>query len=340
MRVQKTVGANVTDFYYNGSLLLGQKTGTVAQYYTYDASGNLLAIYYNGAYYYYLRNGQGDIVGLLDGTGAVVVSYSYDAWGKPLATTGTLATTLGTDNPFRYRGYYYDTETGLYYLQSRYYDPDTCRFLNGDVLMSTGQGVIGYNMYAYCNNEPVVYSDSSGNNPAIAIPDPGQVSGIGAAIGAIAGTITGASLGTILLVVLAVVVVVAVVVTLVKSAEEEKAKPQHTVYYLRDPQTGEVEYVGRTKNYQSRMAAHARSHRKDLVPEKVMSGLNYYEARALEDKLMLEQHTLNTLRRTANQIRGISPTSDFGIGLAEAAKGIANYYSNKISDDVMNLLGF
>jgi RHS repeat-associated protein len=165
MRVQKTVGANVTDFYYNGSLLLGQKTGTVAQYYTYDASGNLLAIYYNGAYYYYLRNGQGDITGLMDGTGAVVVSYSYDAWGKPLATTGTLATTLGADNPFRYRGYYYDTEIGLYYLKSRYYDPDTCRFLNGDVLMSTGQGIVGSNMYAYCGNNPIILKDSFGLFP-------------------------------------------------------------------------------------------------------------------------------------------------------------------------------
>ena len=92
--MQKTVGAAVTDYYYNGSLLLGQKTGTAAQYYSYDASGNLLAIYYGGAYYYYLRNGQGDIVGLLDGTGAVVVSYSYDAWGKVLSVSGTLAATF------------------------------------------------------------------------------------------------------------------------------------------------------------------------------------------------------------------------------------------------------
>ena len=92
-----------------------------------------------------------------------MVSYSYDAWGKVLSVSGTLATTLGQDNSFRYRGYYYDTETGLYYLQSRYYDPDTCRFLNGDVLMSTGQGVIGYNMYAYCGNNSISKADINGH---------------------------------------------------------------------------------------------------------------------------------------------------------------------------------
>ena len=75
-----------------------------------------------------------------------VVEYIYDAWGKLISTTGTLATTLGADNPFRYRGYYYDTETGLYYLTTRYYDPEVCRFISADVYMSTGQGVLGDNI--------------------------------------------------------------------------------------------------------------------------------------------------------------------------------------------------
>ncbi len=68
MRVQKTVGDTVTDYFYNGRLLMAQTTGDASQYYNYDANGNLIAIYYNNAYYYYLRNGQGDIVGLMDGT--------------------------------------------------------------------------------------------------------------------------------------------------------------------------------------------------------------------------------------------------------------------------------
>ena len=81
----------------------------------------------------------------MDESGVRVVEYIYDAWGKLISTTGTLATTLGADNPFRYRGYYYDTETGLYYLTTRCYDPEVCRFISADVYMSTGQGVLGGN---------------------------------------------------------------------------------------------------------------------------------------------------------------------------------------------------
>ncbi len=117
---------------------------------------------YNGTEYYYLRNGQNDIVGLMDESGVRVVEYIYDACGKLISTTGTLATTLGADNPFRYRGYYYDTETGLYYLTTRYYDPEVCRFISADVYMSTGQGVLGGNMWAYCLNNPVAMVDSNG----------------------------------------------------------------------------------------------------------------------------------------------------------------------------------
>ena len=95
----------------------------------------------------------------------VVVSYTYDPYGKPLTTTGSLASTLGADNPLRYRGYVFDSETGMYYLQSRYYDPATCRFINADSYASTGQGILGHNMFAYCLNSPVNLQDSSGACP-------------------------------------------------------------------------------------------------------------------------------------------------------------------------------
>ena len=87
---------------------------------------------------------------------------TYDAWVKPLTVTGSLATTLGTHNPLRYRGYVYDTETELYYLQSRYYNPNTGRFLNADAFTSTGQGFTGNNMFAYCGNNPVARKDDGG----------------------------------------------------------------------------------------------------------------------------------------------------------------------------------
>jgi len=105
------------------------------------------------------------VTGLIDSTGTMVVEYTYNAWGKILSTTGTLATSLGQSNPFRYRGYYFDTETGLYYVTSRYYDPETCRMLNADdteILQETQEELLGANLFAYCGNNPVMYSDSTG----------------------------------------------------------------------------------------------------------------------------------------------------------------------------------
>ncbi len=104
-------------------------------------------------------------------------------------TTGSLASTVGAANPLRYRGYYYDTETGLYYLQSRYYDPQVGRFISADAFASTGQGVIGFNMYAYCGNNPVMFVDECGQLFGLAI---GTI--IGAAIG---GAIAGAIINTV-----------------------------------------------------------------------------------------------------------------------------------------------
>ena len=98
-----------------------------------------------------------------------MVEYVYDTWGKKVQTTGSLATTLGLFQPFRYRGYVYDEETGLYYLQSRYYDPTTGRFISADILLSTGQGVLGHNCYAYCLGNPVGMVDSLGSRPTIAV---------------------------------------------------------------------------------------------------------------------------------------------------------------------------
>ena len=103
-----------------------------------------------------------DVQGLFDDTLNVVVEYTYDRWGNILSVTGSKAATVGKANPFRYRGYYYDEESGLYYLQSRYYDPATGRFLNADKYISTGLGVIHTNMYSYCKNNPVNYWDPTG----------------------------------------------------------------------------------------------------------------------------------------------------------------------------------
>ena len=172
LRTQKVLNGVTTSYYYNGSVLMGMVTGSgntaIHQLFSYDSSGNVVSVDYssNGGStfttYYYLRNAQNDIVKIIDGSGNTVVQYTYDSWGKPISTTGSLSATLGANQPFRYRGYVYDTETGWYYLQSRYYDPSVGRFISADVLLSTGQGVIGHNSYAYCGNNPISRSDPSG----------------------------------------------------------------------------------------------------------------------------------------------------------------------------------
>ena len=114
--------------------------------------------------FFFEKNLQGDITAVYNENGVKVLSYTYDAWGNH---TTTWHTGMGTDlfadyNPFRYRGYYYDTETGWYYLQSRYYNPKWGRFLNEDGLIYSQAGLIGYNMYTYCGNEPVLGYDPTG----------------------------------------------------------------------------------------------------------------------------------------------------------------------------------
>ncbi|WP_052953971.1 RHS repeat-associated core domain-containing protein [Clostridium sp. C8] len=112
--------------------------------------------------YYYIRNLQGDIIGLIDKSGAEVVSYSYDTWGKLISIEGSLKDTVGVKNPYRYRGYRYDTETGLYYLNARYYNPEWGRFINADSYTGDG-GLLSHNLFSYCMNDPVNLQDPSGN---------------------------------------------------------------------------------------------------------------------------------------------------------------------------------
>ena len=158
-----------TSYSYLGDTLtqvnIDAPTGSTSLHFTYDEIGPM-SVTYNGAEYFYLKNAQGDVTGLVNSSGTQVVAYTYDAWGNPLTTTGTMADTLGKLNPFRYRGYFYDAETGLYYLQSRYYNPETGRFINADsVIAGVGGSVQGYNLFAYCFNSPVNMSDSSGHWP-------------------------------------------------------------------------------------------------------------------------------------------------------------------------------
>jgi len=169
IRTSKTVDGITTDYHLVGDKVTLETDGTNTIYYTYDASGKLISMnltnttYPNGAEFYYIRNAQGDISGLYDSIGTEVVSYTYDTWGKLEGIDGTLANTVGVINPYRYRCYRYDSETGMYYLQSRYYNPEIGRFINADILLSgIGGSVQGCNMFAYCINNPTNLCDPTG----------------------------------------------------------------------------------------------------------------------------------------------------------------------------------
>ena len=158
-----------TEYILDGSTVIGERqtnaiTGESisAIDYFYDSNGEAVGLKYLGKVYMYEKNLQGDVLNVISPTGQTVVSYSYDEWGKLLSVTGSMATTLGVINSLRYRGYVYDTETALYYLNSRYYDPEVTRFINGDVVTDGQAGVLGYNVYIYAANNPMNNSDPSG----------------------------------------------------------------------------------------------------------------------------------------------------------------------------------
>ena len=157
-----------------GGVVISQSNGTDTIYFQYDTSGTPLGFIYNGTQFFYLTNQMGDVIGLSTEDGNVFVYYFYDEWGKLLATQPFFEEndenydeyiSVANDNPLRYRGYYYDNEIGYYYLQSRYYDPSICRFINADILeiASISKDIsVGTNLFAYCSNNPINNSDPNG----------------------------------------------------------------------------------------------------------------------------------------------------------------------------------
>lgn len=163
LRTTKTVDGVTYHYAYAGDKLVWQEWDGNEFFFFYDNEGAPVGFWYHPASGsnvtgYYMTTQQGDITRIEDVNGNVLATYEYDAWGKLISSSGSLAEL----NPLRYRGYYYDTETGFYYLQSRYYDPVVSRFINADRYASTDSGLISHNMFAYCENDPVNREDPSG----------------------------------------------------------------------------------------------------------------------------------------------------------------------------------
>ena len=170
VRSSKQVGdTTYTYTTLSGKVMRQQWDGKTLEF-VYDDGNQPFAMIYNdgstSTLYYYVLNAQGDVSAILDSSGKLAASYDYDAWGNctvydSSAKVLTDPTSIANLNPLRYRGYYYDAETGFYYLQSRYYDPAICRFINADGLFT--DGFIGANLFAYCANNPVNTVDPTGN---------------------------------------------------------------------------------------------------------------------------------------------------------------------------------
>ena len=174
VRTRKTVNGVVHNYYLNGTNILPEtiERGVEADVleYIYDGNGEIGGLRYNGESYEYIRNLQGDVIRVVDSTGKGVVKYVYDAWGKAEKIQdgngrdiGSNAGHIGNINPIRYRGYYYDQDTGLYYLNTRYYSPEWRRFISpDDTAYLDSETPNGLNLYVYCGNNPVMYVDPNG----------------------------------------------------------------------------------------------------------------------------------------------------------------------------------
>lgn len=174
LRTTKTVNGEKTYFQYNGDKVLYQETGNKKLYFWYDCFGNLCELYYSDgttvAAYLVTCNSRGDVEGLYNTSGGLVAKYTYDTWGNTISIVDgsgdeiTSEDNIAIINPIRYRNYYFDSETGLYYLQSRYYNPTIGRFLNADIYFEMDSTAFGPNLYTYCANNPVMYVDSNGDD--------------------------------------------------------------------------------------------------------------------------------------------------------------------------------
>ncbi|MCT8976980.1 hypothetical protein N4T77_10225 [Clostridium sp. CX1] len=174
IRTEKNVDGVVTRYYLIGNKVVLEDNGIDRIYYTYDSNDDLLSMNLNGEEYYYIRNGQGDIIGLFDKNAKQVVSYVYGTWGRLISIKNESGIDITNDkshvgykNSYRYRGYRYDGETEVYYLNSRYYNPEWGRYLNADALVGITGLLLSHNVFVYSMNNPVNMVDPNGYLPRL-----------------------------------------------------------------------------------------------------------------------------------------------------------------------------
>ena len=293
-------------------------------YYIRDEEGSLIGIKYNNEIYYYIKNLQEDIIGITDNNYNVICRYEYGSWGKIITikdNNGNIIedeSHIGTINPFRYRSYYYDKETKLYYLNSRYYNPEWGRFINADGLIKAEENK--YNLYIYCKNNSIKYVDSEGSNSLAADWDifGKAAQALGEVWSGIKATASAAAAAAFPYVAMAVGVGTLIYVS-AKIEERSKSKNKkdgdYYIYKLQDcskpglyDEGCKVEYIGRTGNIESAKARHRHNdYRKNLEFRTLEGPMDYDMSRVREQYNIKKYRTLNRANRYNNQINGLSP---------------------------------
>ena len=330
IRRAKVLNGVVTRYHTEGDKVIYEKVDGSDNiiYYSYDENGNIIGLKYNDTQYYYIKNIQGDIIGILDNNLQQIVSYTYTSWGELISIKDsngneiTSQTHIGIINPYRYRSYRYDTETGLYYLQSRYYNPEWGRFLNFDNYGGQVGELLSHNGYVYCKNNPVNMIDENGNW-AMALP-------------VVLSPLVQALVCTALFVTAAVVTTVVAdsVVDYIENQEAKKNEKNHTVYKLRNDVNKEVDYVGRTVNPETREKNHKKT-KPNHTFEIIASGLTREEARGIEQIYMIEYNTISLL----NKINGISPNNLKKEIYMNAGRQVIQYLGNVVSNEALYWTG-
>ena len=366
IRTGKTVNGVKHTYYLNGSLIMAEEWEDKLIVYIYDASGSPIGMMFRKTsydiedwdVYWFEKNLQGDVVSVYNNAGDEVAYYMYnEAWGSHSVGLLNSADNEGARyNPFRYRGYYYDTDLGMYYLQSRYYDSKICRFINADsAIAGVGGDIRGYNLFAYCFNNPVNMSDSTGNwpswsqaflNAAMVSLLVAAVAGavvVGAPVLAAAGvgvvstgvTTVATSVAIAAVITAGVAATAAIVTSVVENQDYQGPIKNQSVYVMRDKITNEVKYVGRTNNPIRRQAEHEKDPNKaNLKPLEVkFSGLTMTEARAME-QVLISSYSLSNLSNARREI-AVGNVSDF----AGKMENIISIFVGSVESDLLNLMG-
>ena len=333
IRTEKKVNDKIYQYYLEGNKVIYENQNGKLIYYNYDGNGDLIGFNISGEQYYYIRNVQNDIIGILDDNFNQIVKYNYDSWGNIISIlddNGNDVTNniehIGNINPYRFKGYRYDNETKMYYLNYRYYNPEIGRFISFDNYGGTVGDLLSHNGYIYCKNNPINMTDESGNFA------------LSTAATALAGGLTA------LAKVLGIVVLTYAIVNIVQEIVERIPKPTegfdddsstgYTVYTLK--KDDEVVYVGRTTNPNVRKKVHEKT-KPGTIFNIEKSNLTKAEARGVEQIYIMKYNTLEDLKKL-NKINGISPKNNkSAFYMTKALKLVGHEVGQELLEKIDNL---